>query len=115
MYKGYRRDLRDLHTINRKVEISMLEREIEKALVDKIKIHGGLCLKFTSPSMTGIPDRIILLPKGKIGFVETKRPGGEPRPIQKKRIRQFKNLGFKVYVLDTKENIDEIIRKIGGD
>ena len=93
----------------------MLENEIEKALVYKVKLHEGLCLKFTSPSMTGIPDRIILLPKGKVGFVETKRPGGEPRPIQKKRIRQFKNLGFKVYVIDSKENIDEIIKRIGGD
>ena len=93
----------------------MLEKEIEKALIDKVKLHEGLCLKFISPSMTGIPDRIILLPKGKIGFVETKRSGGEPRPIQKKRIKQFKNLGFKVYVLDSKDNIDEIIKKIGGD
>ena len=50
----------------------MLENEIEKALVDKVKLHGGLCLKFTSPSMTGIPDRIILIPKGRIGFVKTK-------------------------------------------
>ena len=88
---------------------------IESSLVDKIKVNRGFCLKFTSPSMTGIPDRIILLPKGKIGFVETKRPGGEPRPIQKKRIRQFKDLGFKVYVLDSKENIDEIMKRIGGD
>ncbi|MDU5272521.1 MAG: VRR-NUC domain-containing protein [Finegoldia magna] len=93
----------------------MLEKEIEKALIDKVKFHGGICLKFTSPSMTGIPDRIILLPNGMIGFVETKRPGGEPRSIQKKRIRQFKKLGFKVYVLDSKDNIDEIIKKIGGD
>ena len=91
------------------------EKEIESTLVKRVKENNGLCLKFTSPSMTGIPDRIILLPKGKIGFVETKRPGGEPRPIQKKRIRQFKNLGFKVYVLDRKENIDEIIKRIGGD
>lgn len=93
----------------------MREKEIESALVKRVKENEGLCLKFTSPSMTGIPDRIILLPKGKIGFVETKRPGGEPRPIQKKRIRQFKDLGFKVYVLDSKENIDEIIKRIGGD
>ena len=92
----------------------MREKEIEQALVKKVNDRKGLCLKFISPSMTGIPDRIILLPKGKIGFVETKRPGGEPRPIQKKRIRQFKNLGFKVYVLDSKENIDEIIKRIGG-
>ena len=90
----------------------MREKEIESALVKRVKENKGL--KFTSPSMTGMPDRIILLPKGKVGFVETKRPGGEPRPIQKKRIRQFKNLGFKVYVLDSKENIDEIIKRIGG-
>ena len=92
----------------------MLERKIEKALVDKVKLHGGLCLKFISPSMAGIPDRIILLPKGKVGFVETKRPKGEPRPIQNKRIKQFKDLGFKVYVLSDKKEIDEIIKKIGG-
>lgn len=57
---------------------------IESSLVDKIKVNRGLCLKFTSPSMTGIPDRIILLPKGKIEIIEIKRPGREPRPIQKK-------------------------------
>ena len=57
---------------------------IESSLVDKIKVNRGLCIKSTSPSMKGIPDRIILLPKGKIEFIETKRPGREPRPIQKK-------------------------------
>lgn len=57
---------------------------IESILVDKIKVNRGLCLKFTSPSMTGIPDRIILLAKGKIEIIKTKRPGREPRPIQKK-------------------------------
>lgn len=92
----------------------MLERKIEKTLVDKVKLHGGLCLKFISPSMTGIPDRIILLPKGKVGFVETKRTKEKPRPIQNKRIKQFMDLGFKVYVLDDKKDIDEIIKKIGG-
>lgn len=68
----------------------MREKEIESALVKRVKENKGLCLKFTSPSMTGIPDRIILLPKGKIGFVETKRPGGEPRPIQKKELGNLK-------------------------
>lgn len=92
----------------------MLEKEIEKALLNKVNNHGGLCLKFTSQSMTGIPDRIILLPKGKVGFVETKRPGGEPRPIQRKRISQFKSLGFKVYVIDSKDIIDKIISEIEG-
>ena len=57
---------------------------IESSLFDKIKVNRGLCFKFTSPSMTGIPDRIILLQKAKIQFIETNRPGREPRPIQKK-------------------------------
>ena len=57
---------------------------IESSLFDKIKVNRGLCIKFISPSMTGIPDRIILLTKGEIEIIETKRPGREPRPIQKK-------------------------------
>lgn len=93
----------------------MLEKDIEKALVKKVKALGGLCIKFTSPSMMGIPDRIVLLPKGKIGFVELKRPGGKARPIQVKRIKDLEKLGFKVFTLDEKENIDEVIKAIGGD
>lgn len=93
----------------------MLEKEIEKALVKKVKALGGLCIKFTSPSMMGIPDRIVLLPKGKLGFVELKRPGGKARPIQTKRIKDLKELGFKVFILDKKEKIDEVIKAIGGD
>ncbi|QZO76329.1 VRR-NUC domain-containing protein [Helcococcus kunzii] len=92
----------------------MREKEIEEGLVKKVKTLNGLCLKFTSPSMTGVPDRLIFLPGGKIGFVEVKRPGQKPRPIQEKRIRQFKDLGFKVYVLDDKKEIDGIIKDIGG-
>lgn len=93
----------------------MLEKDIEKALVKKVKALGGLCIKFTSPSMMGIPDRIVLLPKAKLGFVELKRPGGKARPIQIKRIKDLKELGFKVFILDEKEKIDEVIKAIGGD
>lgn len=100
--------------MTRKVEISMFERDIEKTLYESVKKKNGLCLKFTSPSMTGVPDRLILLPGGKIGFVEVKRPGQKPRPIQEKRIRQFRYLGFKVYVLDKKKEINGIIKDIGG-
>lgn len=92
----------------------MREKEIEETLIEKVKKNNGLCLKFISPSMTGIPDRIILLPGGKIGFVEVKRPGEKPRPIQKKRIRQLRDLGFKVYVFGDKKEIDCIIKDIGG-
>lgn len=93
----------------------MREKEIEQALVRKVKAKEGWCLKFASPSMTGIPDRLILLPKGKIGFVEVKRPGEKPRALQEKRIQQLRDLGYKVFVLDGKEQIENLIKKIGAD
>lgn len=62
---------------------------IESSLVDKIKVNRGLCLKITSPSMTGIPDRIILLPKAKIEFIETKDME-ENQDQFKKRIRPWR-------------------------
>ena len=93
----------------------MLEKDIERKLVKETKACQGMCLKFTSPSLTGVPDRIVLLPRGKIGFVEVKRPGERPRPIQVKRIEELRELGFKVFVLDDEKDIDEILKKIGGD
>lgn len=93
----------------------MLEKDIERKLVKETKTCKGMCLKFTSPSMTGMPDRIILLPKGKIGFVEVKRKGEKPRPIQIKRISDLRDLGFKVFVLDDEKDIDKILKEIGGD
>ena len=63
-----------------------------------------------------MPDRLILLPKGKIGFVEVKRKGEKPRPLQVSRHKHLSALGFKVFVLDDKKQIEEIIEIIqGGD
>ena len=63
----------------------MREKEIEKMLVNAVKIHGGLALKFVSPNFNGMPDRLILLPFGKIAFAEMKAPGRKMRSIQIKR------------------------------
>ena len=57
----------------------------------------------------GWPDRIIILPDGKIGFVEVKRPGGKPRVIQVHRHNTLKRLGARVYVLDTPDDIGGIL------
>lgn len=93
----------------------MREKTIEKKLRQKIKQRGGLCLKFTSPGTDGVPDRIILLPNGRMAFAETKAPGRELRPLQKIRKRQLERLGFKVYVVDDVMQIQKVIDKIGGD
>lgn len=83
----------------------MREKEVEKQLVDRTKARGGLALKFVSPGFDGVPDRLVLLPKAKLGFVEVKAPGKTPRPLQKKRMQVLRKLGFNVYALD---NIDEV-------
>jgi len=90
----------------------MTEKQIESKLVNAVKNEGGLCLKFVSPSMDGIPDRIVLLPNGRIAFVETKRKGEKMRPLQNLRKRQFMKLGFKVYCLDDEKEIERLINEI---
>jgi hypothetical protein len=90
----------------------MLEKDIEHKLVMEVKRVGGLALKFTSPGMVGVPDRIILMPNGKIAFAELKAPGKKPRAIQVKRIKQIRQLGFKVYVIDNTQMIGGVIDEI---
>ena len=90
----------------------MQEKSLEKKLVKAVKSVGGIAPKLTSPGFDGMPDRLVLLPNGKVGFVELKAPGKKPRPIQTRRIEQLKNLGFKVYVLDNTDEIEVIINDI---
>ena len=94
----------------------MRENTIEAALVDEVKRRGGMCPKFTSPGMDGMPDRLVLLPHGRFCFVEVKAPGEKPRPLQVHKHKQLRRLGFKVYVLDGPEQIEGILDGIeGGD
>jgi hypothetical protein len=75
---------------------------------------GGIALKFVSPGMAGVPDRIVLLPKAKITFVELKAPGKKMRPLQIKRKSQLEELGFLVYCIDSLEAIDDFIKDVTG-
>ncbi len=90
----------------------MREREIERKLVSAVKSRGGICPKFVSPGFDGMPDRVVLLPHGKLGFVEVKRPGEKPRPLQTARHRLLRKLGFLVFVLDGEEQIGGMIDEI---
>ncbi|MEN6350982.1 MAG: VRR-NUC domain-containing protein [Syntrophomonas sp.] len=90
----------------------MQESQIEKVLICLVKQRGGLALKFISPGMAGVPDRLILLPGGKIAFVEVKAPGKRLRLLQVKRKRQLEALGFLVYCLDDVAMIGEILDEI---
>lgn len=90
----------------------MLESEIEKTLIIEVKKHGGVALKFVSPGMIGVPDRIVLMNNGKMAFIELKAPGKKIRPIQEKRKSQLERLGFRVYVIDHVEMIGAVIDEI---
>ena len=88
------------------------EKRVEKIFTDAVKKMGGMAVKFTSPGLDWVPDRIVLLPGRKIAFVELKAPGKKPRPLQIKRMRQLKSLGFPVYVVDGVEQIGGVLDEI---
>lgn len=91
---------------------SFREKTIEQSLNKAVKSYGGIAVKLVSPGFVGMPDRLVLLPGGGLGFVEVKAPGKKPRAIQTVRHKQLQQLGFKVYVLDNKEQIGGIIDDI---
>jgi len=92
-----------------------MERNIERKLYQKIKEIGGLALKFISPSLNGVPDRIVLLPKGQMYFVELKDNFEKPSPSQLKVHEKLRKLGFDVRVVDSMDAvekfIDEVVKK----
>ena len=91
---------------------NMREQQIEQNLAKAVKAAGGIAPKFTSPGFAGMPDRLVLMPGGHIGFVEVKAPGEKPRPLQLSRHRLLRRLGFRVYVLDDEKQIGGIIDEI---
>ena len=92
----------------------MREKQIEMKLVGAVRKHGGLCPKWVSPGLSGVPDRIILLPGGTVAFAELKAPGQEPRPLQRHRIEQLRRFGFRVYVIDSIEQIGGALDEISA-
>ena len=90
----------------------MREKVIERELVRAVKAVGGMCPKLISPGTDGMPDRLVLLPEARIGFVEVKAPGQKPRPLQERRHAQLRDLGFIVFVLDDPEQISGIIAEV---
>ena len=90
----------------------MRESEIERMLALQAKKMGGMAVKFVSPGLDGVPDRIVLLPGRKMAFVELKAPGKKPRPLQEKRKRQLEAMGFPVYVIDGLDQIGGVLDEI---
>jgi hypothetical protein len=93
----------------------MREKIIEQKLVQAVKAVGGICPKLVCPGFDGMPDRLVLLPMGRSAFVEVKRYGQKPRPLQEARHGMLRRLGFQVYVLDDAAQIPDILKETAGE
>ena len=90
----------------------MNEKVIEKKLRERVKKLGGIAVKFFPIFFRGFPDRMVLMPGGKISFAEIKTTGKKPNPVQKIVIEMLRKLGFWVEVIDTMELLDEYLIKL---
>lgn len=88
------------------------EKLIERKLVDAVKAKGGICVKFYSAYQRGVPDRIVLMPQGRVYFVELKSTGKKPTKLQELLIGKLRSLGFIVEVIDTIEKLTEFVNRI---
>lgn len=77
----------------------MKESDVEKYLVQGVKRVGGRAYKFVSPGNSGVPDRLVVLPGGRIEFVELKTETGRLSKLQLHQIRQLNALGCATYTL----------------
>lgn len=89
-----------------------MEKDIESYLCKQVKTLGGLALKWVSPGFDGVPDRIILLPGGRVVFAELKDTGKTPRKKQRYRHQQLRALGFEVFVPDSYTAVDKLLREV---
>lgn len=88
------------------------EKKIERALVNAVKEYGGMCIKLLCNNLSGLPDRLVLMPHHKIVFVELKTTGQKPRRIQTYIHNKLKNLGFRVEIIDKTADIIPFIKSV---
>lgn len=86
------------------------EKRIEASLRDHIKKMGGLCIKLTALHFTGLPDRLCLLPGGRLFFAELKTTGEKPTKIQSTVHTRLQKLDFKVFIIDSIENLKSVLK-----
>lgn len=87
------------------------EKLLESKLAASVKALGGWSLKLWSVSVTGLPDRMVLMPGGLVRFVELKSTGKKPTPRQLVVHNQLRQLGFAVEVIDTEQQLQHFLNQ----
>jgi hypothetical protein len=90
----------------------VLEKDIEAYLTRKVRDAGGRAYKFVSPAHRGVADRIVVLPGGRIWFVEVKQMGGRLSPLQRVFLDEIKGLGCDYEIVWSKEDVDAFIARV---
>lgn len=88
------------------------EKVIEKRLNAEVKSLGGWSLKLLCQFVTGLPDRLVLLPGGVIFFAEIKSTGKKPTAAQRLVHERIRRLGFTVYVIDSLEQLNKTLNTL---
>lgn len=101
---------KNIENIVKHSEVS--EKAIERYLFDCVREAGGVCLKYSNPNMAGYPDRVAIMPDGVTIWVELKSQGKKPSKLQTIRIASMRQLGHKVYVIDSKNGVDLMLSEL---
>lgn len=92
----------------------MRENRVERTLREEVKARGGWAIKLL-PSVSGLPDRMVLFPRGRLLFIELKSPTGTVAPHQKVIHRRLSELGFEVLVLSSPEAVREWAKQVDSN
>lgn len=85
------------------------EKKLEKMLTEKLHSLGVWCEKYTNPFKAGYPDRLCITKGGNVFWVEVKTPGEKLRKLQMIRKAELKAIGSPVFVVDSKESLEEVL------
>jgi hypothetical protein len=94
----------------------MKEATVEQYLVDEVERRGGTAEKVRTIGTRGFFDRLVVMPIGRVFFVELKRPrGGRLSPHQQKRIGLYRALGARVFLIKTIAEVDAFFAQIDSE
>lgn len=88
------------------------EKQVEQYLRDSVISLGGLCLKWVSPGQRGVPDRIVLIPSGRIAFVEVKNDAGKPTELQTRMLEKLTDRGFIAAIVHNRQEVDAFLCEV---